>query len=244
MFKEDLSARLLQRADLVAQREDLEQVIENLKSNHPNAINFCQSEINLKEQINTLMFSLDELSSKRQVLLKQLENHNSRKSSMDLSRENSMEATMNGWREICDAGITLSMKAKDVGLIDFEDICRKVIRQWGMNIDKRSVWFQLKETSDEGQSGDSVKEVQMKAKIVQESLEVWKIQILENLGGCEGLFQEGGKFEGVEDSVFIERISRLLEGEEDREFLVLFNNYTHKLRSFQENGITVYLIMY
>jgi len=75
MLREDLNGKLLQRAELVAQREELDEIIESFKESNAIEVDFYNLEVKSKKTLEDVVKRLNELSIEKKkhiILLKEI----------------------------------------------------------------------------------------------------------------------------------------------------------------------------
>lgn len=215
MMKEDLGGRLIQRADLVAQREDIEQAMENFKQNNAAETEFYFIETQINQELGALETTLYDLYVKRDNLKKQVRNQE--------HRENKPHGVLNlermkkDWFELCEIEKMLSNKAEEVGLSGIDGIYSKILGQYGVHIEKNKIWeymLDIAEQTSEDEPEDSVR-IRLKGKIREEAIENWKDQEREGL-----------------DEILVEA--------EQTEFISLYKKFCEKIKDYDEDGKSIY----
>ena len=67
LLKEDLNGKLLQRAELVAQREELDQIFEDFQEKYQKDINFFSEENDMKNQLTGFQKKLTDVSNNKKI---------------------------------------------------------------------------------------------------------------------------------------------------------------------------------
>lgn len=213
MLKEDLGGRLIQRADLVAQREDLEQAMDTFKQNNAAETEFYFIENQINQELGALEKALYDLYVKRDNLKKQLRNkeHKDNRSNGILN----LERMKKDWFELCEIERLLSYKAEEVGLSGIDSIYSKILGQYGVHIEKNKIWeymLDIAEQTSEEEPEDSVR-IRLKGKIREEAIENWK------------------EWES-------EGLNEILSKAEQTDFINLYEKFCEKIKDYDEDGNT------
>ena len=74
LLKEDLNGKLLQRAELVAQREELDQIFEDFQENYHKDISFFAEEAELKSQLSSFQKKVADVLNNKKMYQLNIEN--------------------------------------------------------------------------------------------------------------------------------------------------------------------------
>ena len=223
MMKEDLSGRLLQRADLVAQREDLEQLVEAVKNNNRTAMEFYKMERLLDQQLSSVIVEMQELEREAEVLQAKIEEGQVHH---DVQAE---------WAEMCEIEGIFNEYLRQLELPTLEMFYQEVLENYGKSFRSgNEIVDYLTNLSEE--EGESMSEqIEFKRKIREEILNMWRDQVFQQIEKVE-LDTEAGELDN--DAVFLESLKLFLGDENEQEFMTLFQTYLEKIRELGNETAT------
>jgi len=211
MLKEDLSSRLLQRADLVAQREDLEQLVETVKIVSQIEFEFSKIALKYQEQINEIDQRIQELKYKEDSL------------KQDLKKVECIEQKKN---QNCT-----QTRAKDIqweNLKKLENLLEEKLKEMDIPF-----WKQFEKVCDEEHQNfekegeEDNQKINQKLKIL--TLKVWEDEIITLIK--ENIIQKDQPNE-IDDQqiISINDIIKWKNKAETEEFLKLYSEYFLKIQ--------------
>lgn len=213
MLKEDLSSRLLQRADLVGQREELEQAIESFRRNNRVEVEFCYFEKQTKQEIAPLDSDIQDLQIKAQSLKQQLEALN-KANERDIDKEARvmhLQLLKNSWRDLCLFEVDLSNKADTFGLPSLVECYSNVLDTYEVQFnDPQQLWDYMQDVLEQEEDDETlIEELQMRENIRKETLDIWANQIADMLGKAG-------------------------ENDEEREVIIMYERYCELINHLDE----------
>jgi len=214
MMKEDLSGRLLQRADLVAQREDLEQLVEAVKANNKTAMEFYKMERLLDQQLSSVVVEMQELEKEAQVIQSNIE-------------ENKGHHDTPEWAEMCEIEAIFNEYLGQLELPTLEMFYQEVLENYGKSFRSgNEIVDYLRNLSEEGEESIS-EQIEFKRRIREDILNMWRDQVFQQIEKVE-IDKESGELDN--DAVFLESLKKFLGDENEQEFMTLFQTYLEKVR--------------
>jgi len=155
MLREDLNGKLLQRAELVAQREELDQIIESYKESEAIEVDFYNLEVKTKKTLEDIAKRLNELTIEKKkhiIQLKEITDHISHyndefflisknpKIALNTKDDKSKENTV----EIEKIEALLNRKIQELQLPSFEEMLTEFFGDYDNIAEKEILTNQLK----------------------------------------------------------------------------------------------------
>jgi len=231
MAKEDLSGRLLQRADIVAQREYLEQILESFRRENLKELELYDRQEVIRSELDAITSVLEELNEKQDECKKKLKEG----FDAEYSRILNLDHLKNLWEELCDVEQQTSQRAEGLELLNFEDLYQEAMNKYMIHVDKERVFEFIRNTGDEDENVEELfEDFSLKNKIREEVIEDWKSQIMCAAG------EEEWKNSSNPEGIFMGILSRYVEQQQGGlEFLKTLEDYQNKARDFSKQGIKI-----
>ncbi len=160
MLKEDLNAKLLQRAEIVAQREELDEIFEGLKSSNKAEIQFYAEEAQLKEDLQKTSKYLNEVGIEKkktlpmfEQVLEDIKDLNNKIFDIDkkyqISLAEKAERITADNNEIESIENFINTKARELGVLELDKMFEQTCSYFSSHIEKEILSKQLILIEDE-----------------------------------------------------------------------------------------------
>ena len=153
-MKEDLNGKLLQRAELVAQREELDQIFEDLKNKNLLEIQYSEEEAIVKDEIIKFSKLLFDKNNMKKKILPRLDAAINESTSLNdqtfqidkkiqISINEKLDKMRSNSLELENLEITINNKTNELGIPELESIFEQMCSTYDNRIEKQLLTKQL-----------------------------------------------------------------------------------------------------
>ena len=153
-MKEDLNGKLLQRAELVAQREELDQIYEDIKNKNKIEIQYAEEEVILKDEIIKFSKLLVDKNNMKKKILPRLDAAINESTSLNdqifqidkkiqISSNEKLDKIKSNNLELENLEIFINSKTNELGISEIDSIFVELCAAYGNQMEKDIIIKQL-----------------------------------------------------------------------------------------------------